>query len=83
MLIYEDLHIPSKDNNRPIKAGAIRTIADIQTNRFCSRTKEVDCFSIACESCLFSWYHVGVFKKWYRENKLKYRNLRIVSSFCN
>lgn len=81
MLTYDELLIPRKDSNRPVKAGSIRVISDIQSNKFCNRTKEADCFTITCESCLFSWYHIDIFKKWYRENKLKYRNLRIVASF--
>ena len=81
MLTYDELCIPNKDSTPSVKGVVIRTIADIQSERFCGRTKEVDCFSISCESCLFSWYHTDVFKKWYRERKLKYRNLRIVASF--
>ena len=81
MLTYDELLIPRKDKSRSIKTGPIRTISDIQHNKFCHRTKEADCFTIACESCLFSWHHIDIFKKWYRGSKLKYRNLRIVASF--
>ena len=81
MLTYDELFIPRKDSNRPVFNGAIRVLPDIQHKRFCHRTKEADCFTIVCEQCLFSWYHIDIFKKWYRENKLKYRNLRIAASF--
>ena len=81
MQTYEKLRIPKKDSSRPIKSGAIRTIVDIQINKFCNRAGEFECCSISCESCLFSWYHTSIFKKWYRENKLKYRNLGVIASF--
>ena len=77
---YEELNIPRRDSSR-LLTSTIRTISDIQSKRFCNRSKEADCFTTACEECLFSWYHIDTFKKWYRENKLKYRRLRIVASF--
>ena len=81
MLTYEDLCIPRKNSNIPIRVETIRTISGIQHLKFCSRTKQADCDTLVCEQCLFSWHHVDTFKKWYRENKLRYRNLRLVASF--
>ena len=73
---FKKLHVPRKNTRSPISTASMRTLYDIQINRFCCRADVTDCNSIDCESCLFSWLYTTEFKEWYRTKRTMYMKLR-------
>ena len=77
---FKNLHIPRKNSRSPIPTKSMRSISDIQENRFCNRADVTDCNNIICESCLFNWLYTEDFKEWYRDKRTMYIKLRRAAS---